>query len=104
MRRSRRQFISLLSSAADGMAIHLSLYILPDVPRNEASNRHTAAHYSMPQVYFDRDTVVALDALQLRSESRQDDELSPAISAALSYMTIENTWRSSATGIYKNPL
>ncbi|MGA3227772.1 MAG: homoserine O-succinyltransferase [Acidobacteriaceae bacterium] len=57
---------------------------------------------SMPQGYFDRDTMVALDTLQQRSESGQDNELLPAISAALSNITIEHIWRSSATTIYEN--
>jgi homoserine O-succinyltransferase len=57
---------------------------------------------SMPQDYFDRDTAAALGALQLQSDSRPCDKLLPAISAALSNITIENTWRSSATGIYEN--
>jgi hypothetical protein len=56
----------------------------------------------MPQGYFDRDTMVALDTLQQRSESGQDNELLPAISAALSNITIEHIWRSSATTIYEN--
>jgi homoserine O-succinyltransferase/O-acetyltransferase len=57
---------------------------------------------SMPQGYFDRDTLVALDALQRRSESGQDDELLSAVSNTLNNTTIENTWRSSATSIYEN--
>lgn len=57
---------------------------------------------AMPQGYFDRDTVVALESLQLQSESGQDDDLLPEILAALSNITIENTWQSSATSIYEN--
>jgi homoserine O-succinyltransferase/O-acetyltransferase len=57
---------------------------------------------SMPQRYFDRDTIGTLDALQRQSESGRDDQLLAAISAALSNITIENTWQSSATGIYEN--
>ena len=57
---------------------------------------------SMPQGYFDRDTEETLAALQRQTESGQDDELLPAISAALSNITVENTWQSSATGIYEN--
>jgi len=35
---TERQFLSLLNSASDGMSIRLSLYSLPDVPRNEMEN------------------------------------------------------------------
>ena len=57
---------------------------------------------SMPQGYFDCDTEETLTALQRQTESGQDDELLPAISAALSNISVENTWQSSATGIYEN--
>ena len=46
LRATKRQFVSLLDSASDGMQIQLSLYTLPGVPRNELSSRHIAAHYS----------------------------------------------------------
>ena len=46
LKATERQFISLLDSASEGMPIHLSLYTLPDVPRNEASSRHIASPYS----------------------------------------------------------
>src|SRR5215831_4664076 len=32
---TERQFITLLDSAADGILVRLSLYALPDVPRND---------------------------------------------------------------------
>jgi homoserine O-succinyltransferase/O-acetyltransferase len=62
----------------------------------------TAKYPLMPQNYFDRDTVDALNALQLRSASGQGEELVPEISAALSKANIKNTWQSSATSIYTN--
>jgi homoserine O-succinyltransferase/O-acetyltransferase len=64
--------------------------------------RETARYPLMPQNYFDRNTVDALNALQLRTISGQGEELLPEISAALSKASIENTWQSSATSIYTN--
>jgi homoserine O-succinyltransferase/O-acetyltransferase len=46
LKATERQFISLLNSASEGMPIHLSLYTLPDVPRNEPSRRHIASLYA----------------------------------------------------------
>jgi homoserine O-succinyltransferase len=46
LKSTERQYISLLNSASDGMQIHLSLYTLPRIPRNESSSRHIAALYS----------------------------------------------------------
>jgi homoserine O-succinyltransferase len=62
----------------------------------------TPQYPSMPQGYFDRETMVALDALKLRNKSGQDNELSAVISTALSNITIEHTWRPGATSIYEN--
>jgi homoserine O-succinyltransferase len=56
----------------------------------------------MPQGYFDRNTVDALNALQLRAIAGQGEELVPEISTGLSNASIENTWQSSATSIYNN--
>jgi homoserine O-succinyltransferase/O-acetyltransferase len=61
----------------------------------------TPQYPSMPQGYFDRETVVALDAL-LQNKSGQDKDLFSLISAALSNITIEHTWRRGATSIYEN--
>lgn len=46
LRATERQYIALLQSASDGMQIHLSLYTMPGVPRNESSSRHIAGLYS----------------------------------------------------------
>ena len=56
----------------------------------------------MPQGYFDRNTVDALNALRLRTISGKDEARLSEISEALSSATIENTWQSSATSIYTN--
>jgi homoserine O-succinyltransferase/O-acetyltransferase len=42
---TERQFLTLLSSASDGVMVRLSLYALPEVPRNEASQRHISRYY-----------------------------------------------------------
>lgn len=62
----------------------------------------TPRYPSMPRDYFDRETVLALGALQLRSESCPKSELLPAIATVLGNIRIESTWRSSATSIYEN--
>jgi homoserine O-succinyltransferase len=62
----------------------------------------TTQYPSMPQDYFDRDTVKGLNALRLRTVSGQGKELLPEISAVLSNVRIDNTWQCSATGIYAN--
>jgi homoserine O-succinyltransferase len=43
---TERQFLSLLDSASEGISVHLSLYALPNVPRNEFGARHIREHYS----------------------------------------------------------
>jgi homoserine O-succinyltransferase len=62
----------------------------------------TAQYPLLPQGYFDRQTEATMAAFQLQSASGQDDELLAEISAALGTITIENTWRSSATRLYEN--
>lgn len=42
---TERQFASLLESASDGLAVRLSFYALPDVPRGEAGRHHVIQHY-----------------------------------------------------------
>lgn len=42
---TERQFISLLSSAAEGLPVRLTLYYLPEVPRSEAARRHLDQTY-----------------------------------------------------------
>jgi homoserine O-succinyltransferase len=43
---TERQFLTLLNSAADGVLVRVTLYALPDVPRNEASRLHISRFYS----------------------------------------------------------
>ena len=43
---TERQFLSLLNSASDGLSIQLSLYSLPNIPRNEFGASHVIRHYS----------------------------------------------------------
>jgi homoserine O-succinyltransferase len=62
--------------------------------------RETPKYPLMPQNYFDRNTVDALNALQLRTISAGLEELLPEISAVFSNAYIQNTWQSSATSIY----
>lgn len=46
LKATERQFQTLLNAAADGVAVHLSLYALPDVPRTESGRRHISRFYS----------------------------------------------------------
>ena len=46
LKATERQFHALLNVAADGVAVHLSLYALPDVPRTESGRRHISHFYS----------------------------------------------------------
>jgi homoserine O-succinyltransferase len=55
-----------------------------------------------PQDYFSRETVAVLNALRLRNESVQGNGLLPAVSDALSNLSIENSWEVGATTIYEN--
>jgi homoserine O-succinyltransferase/O-acetyltransferase len=55
---------------------------------------------SMPQNYFDRDTMDMLSALQQRAISRQGAEMLTEVFTTLANRTIENSWQLSATSIY----
>jgi homoserine O-succinyltransferase/O-acetyltransferase len=46
MKATERQFRTLLGSAANGVVVHLSLFALPDVPRNESGRHHVRRFYS----------------------------------------------------------
>jgi homoserine O-succinyltransferase len=50
---TERQFLSLLNSASDGISIRLSLYALPEIPRNEAAARHIGNFYSSVESLWD---------------------------------------------------
>lgn len=46
LRATEHQFISLLDSVAAGVAVRLSFYALPQVPRTEVGQRHISSFYS----------------------------------------------------------
>jgi homoserine O-succinyltransferase len=46
LKATERQFLTLLDSAANGVAVRLSLYALPDVPRTVEGRRHVSRFYS----------------------------------------------------------
>jgi len=56
----------------------------------------------MPRRYFDHKTTIALTALQNEARSRPREELLAELSTVLEKTRIENTWRSTATCIYRN--
>jgi homoserine O-succinyltransferase len=62
----------------------------------------TDKYPSMPRSYFDGDTVRVLTALGERAVCDRSGELLLEISRALGVTTIDNTWNSSGTGIYRN--
>jgi homoserine O-succinyltransferase len=57
---------------------------------------------SMPQGYFDEDTVEALTALRERALSDRRQELLADFPTALAAGTVTNTWRPAALCIYRN--
>jgi homoserine O-succinyltransferase/O-acetyltransferase len=62
-----------------------------------------AANYpSMPRSYFDETTAGELAALQEKTLARRGEELLPELNAILANKRIDNTWESSAAGIYRN--
>lgn len=56
----------------------------------------------MPQGYFDPNATAALNALREEATSRPRENLLAEITSILEQSTIENTWRSTATCIYRN--
>jgi homoserine O-succinyltransferase/O-acetyltransferase len=56
----------------------------------------------MPKGYFDEASLEELTALQERALVRRSEELLPELTACLAIKRIENTWQSSAAGIYRN--
>lgn len=62
----------------------------------------TDAYPSMPRNYFDEETSAALTALQEKAMLSRNEELQGELSSVLSLRSIENTWQSTAAGIYRN--
>ncbi len=60
------------------------------------------AYPSMPQAYFDQDTVEALTALQKRALWDRREELLADFPTALAASKVRNTWCSAAVAIYRN--
>jgi hypothetical protein len=56
----------------------------------------------MPRGYFDKTTVDELAALQEKTLARRREELLPELTVILANKRIDNTWQSSAEGIYRN--
>src|SRR5438034_4099209 len=51
---TERQFVSLLDRAAHGVAVRLTFYGLPDVPRSDSGRRHVSSFYSSIENLWDR--------------------------------------------------
>lgn len=56
----------------------------------------------LPQGYFGRETVTALNTLQERCKSLKNEEIFPEITMAAHAQSIPNPWRPLATSIYHN--
>jgi homoserine O-succinyltransferase len=62
----------------------------------------TARYPLMPDSYFDEATIAELAAFQERALSGRSEELLPELTVILGNKKIENTWRASAAGVYRN--
>jgi len=51
---TERQFLALLDAAAEGIAVRLSLYALPDVPRTDSGRRYLSRCYAGPDELWSR--------------------------------------------------
>lgn len=58
----------------------------------------------MPQNYFDAATEDELVLLQEKASSARSEDLLSKLAAIVLPLKIENTWQSSAAGIYRNLL
>jgi homoserine O-succinyltransferase len=63
--------------------------------------QETDSYPSMPQDYFDQDTIQAMKALQERALSNRREELLSAFPMALAAGRVMNTWRSTAVCVYR---
>jgi len=71
-----------------------------DIKRFLLKERET--YPGMPRGYFDEATVEALTALRERALVDRREEVLADFPTALAAGTVTNTWRASATGIYRN--
>lgn len=64
--------------------------------------RETNIYPSLPRNYFDQKTASKLNTLQNEAVSCRREELLAEVSMILGETRIENTWRSTAAGMYRN--
>lgn len=64
--------------------------------------RESDTYPSMPQRYFDHDAVTVAEAIREEAIAYRNEDLAARISGAFENITIENTWRPTAVGIYRN--
>jgi len=62
----------------------------------------TDIYPSMPQGYFDEHTIRVLTSLREEATSYRSEELLTKVSVALGNTQIDNTWKTTATHIYRN--
>jgi homoserine O-succinyltransferase len=81
-------------------AITLLLEYRRDIGRFLRRERDT--YPTMPQGYFDRETVEALNALRQRALLDRREELLGEFPTAMAAGKVTNTWRSTAESLYRN--
>jgi homoserine O-succinyltransferase len=64
--------------------------------------RERETYPTMPQGYFDRETVDALNALQERALADRREELLAEFPTAMAAGKLKNNWRSAAESLYRN--
>jgi homoserine O-succinyltransferase len=57
---------------------------------------------SMPRGYFDGTTMAQLKQVEMEAIANRHEMLQKRVSATMEGVTIDNTWRSTAAGIYRN--
>jgi homoserine O-succinyltransferase/O-acetyltransferase len=96
LRTTERQFRELLSAAADGSAVSLRLFFMPEVPRAEAGRLHIAKHYDDIRTLWSR----RIDGLivtgnEPRTPSLADEPYWPALTRLVDWAaerTISTVW------------
>ncbi len=64
--------------------------------------RETGTYPSIPMGYLDRDTMAALNGMEVRARSHRAPELLPEVNRILERASVEQCWRTTAVQIYGN--
>ena len=78
LRSTERQFVELLSAAADGLPIHLRFLCVPQAQRGEAARAHLALHYeAIEQVWDERFDGLIVTGAEPRAANIEDEPFWP---------------------------